>query len=77
MPAQVRCGPRCMPMSDSIVSQTVSDVRRRYSRDLDIPEGAPATVSRDGGANTTPVQEHYRLQHGDLLEFIRPPGVKG
>ena len=77
MAAQVRCGPRCMPMSDEYVSVTVGDLRRKCQRTLDIPDGAPATVSRDGGANTVPVQESYRLQHGDLLEFVRPPGVKG
>lgn len=77
MAAQVRCGPRCMPMSDALVGRSVSDLRRAYSRDLDIPDGAPATISRDAGMNTTPVQESYRLQHGDLLEFVRPPGVKG
>jgi hypothetical protein len=64
-------------MSDQYVRLTVSEVRRRFARDLDIPENAPAVVSRDGGQNTVPVPESYTIQHGDLLEFVRPAGTKG
>ena len=77
MAAQVRCGPRAFPMDDKYVGKTVTDIRSRYGRDLQIPEGSPATVSRDGGHTTQPVPETYRLQHGDLVEFVRPAGTKG
>lgn len=77
MASQVRCGPRCVPMGDQWVGKQVGDLRRQLARDLDIPDGAPATVSRDAGSNTVPVPDTYRLQHGDLLEFVRPPGTKG
>ena len=77
MAAQVRCGPRCVPMGDQWVGYSVSDLRRKLLADLSIPEGAPATISRDGGNNTVPVPENYKLQHGDLLEFVRPAGTKG
>jgi len=77
MAAQVRCGPRCTPPGDQWAGKPVSELRRFLGADLSIPEGAPATVSRDGGQNTVPVREDYRLQHGDLLEFVRPPGAKG
>jgi len=77
MASQIRCGPRATPMNDQYAGLRVGDVRKRFARDLDIPEGAPAVVSRDGGQNTTPVPETYTIQHGDLLEFVRPAGTKG
>lgn len=77
MASQIRCGPRVTPLGDQFSGKTVSDLRRELSRMLDIPEGAPAVVSRDNGGNPVPVREDYRLQSGDLLEFVRPQGTKG
>lgn len=77
MAAQVRCGPRCVASSEQWVGKKVSELRRFLAGDLQIPDGAPATVSRDQGMNPVSVREDYPLQNGDLLEFVRPPGTKG
>ena len=76
-PAQVRCGPRCVESSGQWVGKKVSELRHFLANDLQIPAGAPATISRDGGATPVSVPETYTLQPGDLLEFVRPPGAKG
>ena len=77
MAAQIRCGTRASQLNDLWVGKTVAEVRRDLQRQLDVPEGAPAVVTRDGGASNTPVNESYRIVHGDLVEFIRPQGTKG
>ena len=77
MAAQIRCGTRCTQIADAWVNQQVGELRRKLTRDLEIPEGAPAQVSRTGGTESTPVTDSYRLQHGELLEFVRPVGQKG
>jgi hypothetical protein len=77
MSSQVRCGPRCVPQSYQWIGKQVQELRRFLAGDLQVPDGAPATVSRDGGMTSVSVREDYKVQHGDLLEFIRPPGTKG
>ena len=77
MAAQVRCGPRTTGMGDQFVSKTVTQIRQLLEASLQIPGGAPAVISRDGGLSSHAVQESYRLEHGDLLEFVRPAGTKG
>lgn len=77
MAAQVRCGSASTPMGDQWVGMSVRDVRMKLGRTLSIPDGAPATVSRDGGSSSSPVPESYTVQTGDLVEFVRAPGTKG
>jgi len=64
-------------MGDQWVGKTVGYLRGKLEAELSIPGGAPAVVSRDGGVSSQAVQETYRLEHGDLLEFVRPAGTKG
>ena len=77
MAAQVRCGTKITAMGDQWVGKTVEWLRMKLEADLQIPLGAPSVVSRDGGMSSHSIQEGYILQHGDLLEFVRPAGTKG
>lgn len=76
MEAQVRCGPRAVAAGPQWVSKTVGELRKILVRDLQIPAGSAAVISRFG-APGEPVGEEYRLTDGDLLEFTRPAGAKG
>jgi hypothetical protein len=82
MAAQIRSGPRVTPLGDSykgktIIGKTVSEIRAWLSHDLQIPEGAEARVSTDGGETSSRVNDSFVLDHGHLLEFSRPAGTKG
>jgi hypothetical protein len=82
MAAQIRSGPRVTPMGDSykgktIVGKSVRELRQWLEHDLQIPEGAEARVSTDGGETSKRVAEDHILDHGQLLEFTRPAGTKG
>jgi len=76
MEAQVRCGPRAVAAGPQWVGKTVSELRKLLARDLQIPAGTAAVISRFG-APGDPVSDDYRLTDGDLLEFTRPAGAKG
>jgi len=76
MEAQVRCGPRAVAAHMQWIGKSVSELRKLLVRDLQIPAGAIAVVSRFGAPGDQ-VSEDYRMVDGDLLEFTRPAGVKG
>ena len=51
--------------------QTIAQVREGLGDALNIPEDAMVLVSGDR------MEDTYRLQEGDQVEFIRPSGDKG
>jgi len=76
MAAQVRSGPSSTPIGDQYVGKSVGELRNMLSYELNIPAGAPATVSQNGG-EPFPVQDSYIVKDGDLVEFVRTAGTKG
>lgn len=72
----IKCPP-IKKVSKEYIGKTVAEVRKELGRDLEIPRDAPAVVSQDCGKTFANVNENYKLQEWDVLEFGRTSAVKG
>lgn len=71
-PGRVRvvCGANSQELA-GLAGKRIAEVRSELTQVLNIPQNAQANIS--GGH----VENDYRLQEGDTLEFVRPAGQKG
>lgn len=63
--------------SPNYVGKTISELRSLLKDELEIPENAPATVSKDRGKTFNPVDEEYVVSNQDVVEFGRKSSSKG
>jgi hypothetical protein len=65
--------------SSDYVGKTIADLRSSLKEDLEIADGAPATVSKDRGQTyKAPVGgEKYVIENQDVVEFGRGSSTKG
>ena len=71
---------KCPPLKKvggEYIGMKVKDVRKKFGKDLEVPEGAPAVLSTDCGKTFKAVDEDYQLKEWDVLEFGRTSAVKG
>lgn len=76
MPAKVICGTKESPFFSQYVGKTVGQLRELMESDLEIPEGAPANVTRTDG-EVEAVDDSEMIRDGEILEFVRESGRKG
>lgn len=76
MPAKIICGTKESPFFSQYVGQSVGSLRCLMRDDLEIPDGAPANVTRTSG-DVQAVDDTEILSDGEILEFVRESGRKG
>jgi hypothetical protein len=63
--------------SSDYVGKTIADLRSSLKEDLEIADGAPATISKDRGQTFKPTNEKYVVENQDVVEFGRGSSTKG